>query len=328
MHEEHIHEHAHFSLVAEPIEHLLEPVLTGWGIPDGWAEALVHMLADFIDISILLLLVVGLVSYLQTFIPYDKMKEKLKGIRGIWGCLLALGLGVLSPFCSCTIIPVLFGFLAAGVPLTYCLIFLTASSCMNLTALSAVFTAFPLSFSAVYLSCALLISVGSGFLVSKMKLTDDMIKWDMLHVEHDHHHHSEKKLSRLSTALCAAGEVYKNVWPFMLIGVAVSALVSGFVSEELISSLLVNNPVALPVATLLGGALHSDVFSILPIAQMLLEHSYSVALCFLLATMLFSVAEWALLYRAFKPRLIARYCGVLLGFALVVGVLARLIVGM
>ena len=154
-----------------------------------------------------------------------------------------------------------------------------------------------------------------------------LVRLDRLQVSHAHHHHERAQLGRLRTALCSAGNVYKNVWLFMLLGVVCSTLVAAFVSQDLVRSLLVGNPLALPLATLVGGALHSDVFSILPIAQMLLEHSLPVALCFLLATMLFSIAEWALLSQAFRPKLIARYCGCLLLGALACGLLASVAAG-
>ncbi len=321
------HAHHHFSLTLEPLEHLLEPVLENAGLSEQWCHAIVHTLADFIDITILLLIVVAIVSYAQTFIPYEKMRERLKKLRGVWGCALALGLGVLSPFCSCTIIPILMGFLASGVSLPYCLLFLSSASALNLTALGAVFSGFPIHFFLCYLLCALIICVGGSFLAGSLGASR-LVHLDKLRVDHAHHHHHEEKpMGRLKTALCAAGNVYKNVWPFLLIGVLCSSLVSVFVSEALIQRLLVGNPFALPLSALVGGALHSDVFSILPIVQLLLQHSLPVALCFLLSTMLFSVAEWALLSQAFRPRLIARYCGTLLLGALVLSLLTGIFIG-
>ena len=324
---EHAHESAgHFSLVAEPLEALLAPLLEGAGLSEAWTHALVHALADFIDISLLVLLVVAVVSYVQTFIPYEKMRSRLAKLHGWLGCGLALGLGVLSPFCSCSIIPILLGFLAAGVPLPYCLVFLSSASALNLTALGAVFTGFPIRFALWYLLCALAVCLGGSLLAGSFGASS-LVRLDRLQVSHAHHHHERAQLGRLRTALCSAGNVYKNVWLFLLLGVVCSTLVAAFVSQDLVRSLLVGNPLALPLATLVGGALHSDVFSILPIAQMLLEHSLPVALCFLLATMLFSIAEWALLSQAFRPKLIARYCGCLLLGALACGLLASVAAG-
>ncbi len=318
--------HGHFSLTAWPLEALLEAPLERLGLSESLVHPILHALADFLDISILVLAVVAVISYIQTFIPYERMRERLSRLSGWRGVLPALGLGMLSPFCSCSIIPIMMGFLASGVPLPCCLVFLSSASALNLTALSAVFAGFPLPFALWYVGCALGVSLIASQLAGSFGAAS-LVHMDRLQVEHSHHHHEQKPMSRLRTALCSAGNVYRNVWLFMLAGVVCSSLLTAFASEETIRALLVGQPLALPLAALAGGVLHSDVFSILPIAQMLVGYSLPVGLCFLLATMLFSIAEWALLAQAFRPRLIARYCACLLLGALLCGLLAALCVG-
>ena len=112
------------------------------------------------------------------------------------------------------------------------------------------------------------------------------------------------------------------MWLFLLIGVLVSSAIAVFVPQQWIEAALSGNVLALPLATLIGGCLHSDVFSVLPIVQTAYAYSPAVALTFLLATMLFSIAEWALLSQAFRGKLIARYCALLLALALLSGVAA------
>ena len=99
---------------------IVKKLLNNIGLAEKLNHFIVHALMDFLEISLLLLIVVTLVTYLQTYIPFDKMRRKLQKLRGLPGMLLALVLGALSPFCSCTIIPILMGFLAAGVPLSCC----------------------------------------------------------------------------------------------------------------------------------------------------------------------------------------------------------------
>ncbi|MDR2514095.1 MAG: permease [Christensenellaceae bacterium] len=317
------HAHSHFSLLVGPVEALLEGPLLGRGLPAEGVEIGLHALADFLDISLLLLAAVGLVCFLQTFIPYDRMRERLLRIKGPLGLMLALGLGFFSPFCSCSVIPILMGFLAAGVPLRLCLVFLSSASALNLTALTAVFASFPLPFAVSYALSALLICLLGANIAAAGGEKD--LKTAALSAQHAHHHHEEKSVGRLWAALCGAGEIYGRVWPFMLLGVALSALITGLLPEERMNGLLIGNPFALPLAVLLGGALHSDVFSISPVVRALLGHSGAVGLGFLLAAMLFSVAEWALLSRIFKARLIAKYCGALLALSLCFAMVARLL---
>lgn len=325
MHDHAQHAHGHISIFEGLFEWLLHEPLEGLGLPHDWTEAIVHLLGEFFDISLLLLVVVFVVCYIQTFIPYEKMRATLSKIRGLPGCALALLLGVASPFCSCSVIPIIIGFLGAGVPLTYCLVYLSAASCLNVTAVSTIFASFPLPFALAYVLCGGLTCVAAAYLTASFG-AKKYVRIGKLHGEHEHHH-EEKPVGRLQTALCGAGDVYKSVWLYLLVGVSISAAVSLLASETLLQGLLTNNPFALPLATVIGGALHSDVFSIMPIVQMVFSYSFPVALSLLLGTMLFSVAEWALLSKVFKTRLIAKYCLILLGFAFASGLVATALVG-
>lgn len=318
------HMHHHIGLFGEWIEEPLEHLLEGLGLSESVTHFSTHALTEFWEIALLLLVVVAVISYLQTYIPYDRMKDKLKRLRGPAGYLLALALGMLSPFCSCSIIPIMMGFLVSGVPLSFCLAFLTSASCLNLTALSAVFASFDLPFAVLYTVCGLAICVINAALLGRTS-NEELIRMDRLRAEHHHHHDENTVGTRLNKALCSAWLTFCNVWLYLLIGVAISSAISAFVPEEWIEGLLSGHALALPLATIVGGCLHSDVFSILPVVQTIFAYSPAVALTFLLSTMLFSIAEWALLSQAFRTKLIARYCGLLLIMALLCGVLALFI---
>ena len=314
-------EHEHFSLFGGLLEEPVEGVLTSLGAPESVGHFAAHALSDFLEIAVLLFVVVTLVSYLQTYIPYEKMHSRLMRLHGAPGFALAIGLGMLSPFCSCSVIPILMGFLASGVPLPLCLAFLTSASCMNLTALTTLFAQMDLRFSILYLACCLAICALSSVLVGA-RGAEGLVRLDKLHAEHHHHHDENTARSRLVKALCSAWLTFRSVWPFLLLGVAASAAISAFVPQEWISRALTGNPLALPLAAILGGCLHSDVFSILPIVQTIYAYSPAVSLTFLLSVMLFSIAEWALLTQVFRAKLITRYCAALLFLALCSGILA------
>lgn len=318
------HEHQHLGALGGTIEEPLEQLLTHTGLSHEVTHFITHAAVDFLEIVLLLFIVVTVISYIQTHIPYGRMKEKLKSLRGLPGYLPAMGLGMLSPFCSCSIIPIMMGFLVSGVPLSCCLVFLTSASCLNLTALSAVWASFDTGFAAMYTVCAAVICVVNALILNRI-CGEDLIRMDKLRAEHHHHHEENTVATRLNKALCSAWLTFKNVWLFLLIGVVISSAVSAFVPHEWIEQALSGTALALPLATLIGGCLHSDVFSILPIVRTVHSFAPAVALTFLLSTMLFSIAEWALLSQAFRGKLIARYCAVLLGLALLCGLIASVI---
>ena len=319
------HTHHQFEIFAPLIEEPLEGFLESIGAGELLTHFLVHTLVDLLQIVFLLFVVVTIVSYIQTYIPYEKMKHRLEKLQGVPGVLLSFALGMLSPFCSCSIIPIMMGFLASGVPLSCCLIFLTSASCLNLTALSGIFAAFDLSFSIAYVICAVLITLLSTLILTRFLKSENLVHLEHLQAEHHHHHEEITVGNKLVKALCSAWLTFKEVWLFLLIGVAVSCAVTVFVPEAFIENLLSGNVFSLPLATIIGGCLHSDVFSILPIVLTLLAYSKPVALTFLLSSMLFSIAEWALLSQSFRVRLIARYCAVLLGLAFLCGLVTLLI---
>ncbi|MGI5885696.1 MAG: permease, partial [Candidatus Spyradocola sp.] len=291
-------EHEHFSLFGGLLEEPVEGALTQLGAPESLGHFAAHALSDFLEIVVLLFVVVTLVSFLQTYIPYERMRSRLSRLRGVPGFVLAIGLGMLSPFCSCSVIPLLIGFLVSGVPLTLCLAFLTSASCLNLTALTTLFSQMDLRFSVMYLVCCLLICVVSSLLVGA-RGAEGLVRLDKIRAEHSHHHDENTVGSRFTKALCSAWLTFRSVWPFLLLGVAASAAIAAFLPPEWISRALTGNALALPLATILGGCLHSDVFSILPIVQTIYAYSPAVSLAFLLSVMLFSIAEWALLSQVF-----------------------------
>ena len=287
MHDTHANAiHSHFSFFGEFLEEGLAHLLEHFGLSEAFSHFTAHTVSDFLNVALLLLIVVAAVGYLQTYVPYDSMRAKLKRLKGFGGFLLAIALGVLSPFCSCSVIPVLMGFLATGVPLSFCIAFLSSASALNITALSAILTTLPPWFAATYIVCAIAAAVISALTVSALGGERD-VRMDRLLAEHHHEHHESTQTGRLRKAICSAWLTFSRVWPYLLIGVALSAALTVFVPAELIENMLGTSAAALPIATLIGGALHADAFSILPITGTLLSFSAPVALTFLLSSMLF-----------------------------------------
>ena len=174
------HDHSWAEHLLEP----LEPMLPGGEKTVGF---LGHLLADAGQIYLMLLVVMFAVFLLQTYIDTDRMQRKLAGLKNIWGYLLAFGLGVISPFCSCSIVPVLMGLIAVGVPMSVCLCMLTTASLLNLTAVTALYSLEGVGFASVYLVCSLVIVALSSFLLSRCDLRDAARDYHLA----EHHHHRD-----------------------------------------------------------------------------------------------------------------------------------------
>ena len=144
----------------------MTPILPGG---EKTVDFLGHLFTDLLQIYLLLLVILFVVFWLQSFVDTGRMQRKLAGLKSVWGYLLAFALGLLSPFCSCGIIPVLMGLVAAGVPVAVCLCMYTTASLMNLTALTALYSIAGPAFTGVYLCCSLLIVAASSMIFSRLR---------------------------------------------------------------------------------------------------------------------------------------------------------------
>ena len=333
MHEFSGHEHDSF------FANWLEQTLEGLGMGHEGVHFITEFLMDSINIFLILFVVMSVVSFLQTYLNFDKMQRKLIGLNSVWGYGLALVLGTLSPFCSCTIVPVVIGLLNMGVPIGVCMCFLTSASLLNLTALIALFSATNLTFFLTYLGLAAVIVLASSLLMAmffkagdaKLYHVSEQDLEDRHHHEHHHHdHHGRQNPStlkgRIRCALHTTGEVFSSSWLFILIGVALSAAMAAFLPVEQATGFITDNSmVSILAACVVGLPIHSDIFTILPLIGIFRTLSVPVALAFVLATMSISIPEIVLLSRAFKAKFIAVYTGVLFVLSAALGGLMLLV---
>ncbi|MDY4191938.1 MAG: permease [Oscillospiraceae bacterium] len=324
-----MHHHHHF----EPFEELLE-VLLG-GLPEAGREFVVHFLLDTMNIFLLLIAVMMAVSFLQTYVPFEKLQKKLMGLKSFWGYLLALFMGTLSPFCSCTIIPVLIGLLRLGVPTGVCVCFLTSASLLNLGALVSLFTAVGGSFFWVYLGCALVMTLAGSMLFARLCPAQGLlVESDPHHCcgreGHHHHHHHEETPKNLRERLRGAWENTSDMlcraWVYILVGVGLSSAAVAFIPMEAMSGYFAaDHPGTLVLAVLFGAVIHSDVYSVLPVIRLVAPLSLPVSMGFTLGVMAISVPEAVLLLRVFRGRYVALYSGILTAFSLAFGLLLMVV---
>lgn len=324
-----MHHHHHIELLEQLLERLLG------ALPGAWREFTVHFLLDSAQVFLLLVAVMMLVSFLQTYIPFDKMQKRLAGLGGFWGYSLALLMGTLSPFCSCTVIPVLIGLLHLGVPVGVCICFLTSASLLNVGALVSLFTAMDGGFFWAYLTCAAAISLAGPFLFSLFRPERGVLVESDPHRccgkegHHHHHHHGETPRNmgeRLRGAWENTADMLCQSWLYILAGVGLSSAAVAFIPMEVLSRCFeAGRPGVLAIAVLSGAAIHSDVYSVLPVLKLVAPLSLPVSVGFTLGVMAISIPEAVLLLRVFRGKYVALYSGILTGLALVSGLLLTVI---
>ena len=313
------HDHGWFGELMERLFELLP-------LSEQWREFFSHLVVDTVNIFLLLLLVMTAVYFLSGYINMDKLHHKLEHLKSVPGFLLAIAVGVLSPFCSCSIMPVLLGLISVGVPVSVCLCFLTASSLLNLTALFSLFAVAGPQFSLFYIGMALVVIVASSLLFSFWKLDAGVKNF----VDEHHHHHQQQICShcfwhRLKCAFLSTLHVVKSCWFYILLGVTISSAVMAFFSMESITRTVNDNSfLSTTLVMLIGLPIHSDIFSIAPVLTLLLQISRPVALAFTLATMALSIPSVVILTRALKARTVAVYCGTIAALVFVAGWLGTL----
>ena len=307
------HNHNHESMLS----HLLEEALEHIGINSSLSEFFVHLISETLNIFVLLFVIMFIVSFIQTYINYGKLKDKLVKLNNIWAFFLAIGLGTLSPFCSCTIVPVLIGIVNLGVPTIIAISFFTSASLINITAITTMYAATGLNFTILYVIFSLIIILITSLCMSRFNMKDSAKTYSVGHCCHSIEENSIY-LHRIHVSLHNIMHVFKGAWLFIIIGVAISSATSVFIPLERIVE-LANNNFSILVGAIIGLPIHSDVFTILPIILMLKEISIGVTLSFTLATMSISLPTLILLSRAFKVKFILIYTLILFIISIILG---------
>lgn len=293
------------------VHHFLENL----GFGEQAVEFGTHVAADCMEVFVLLFVVMTGVYFLQSYINLEGLKQRLARLKNFWGYLLAAVLGMLSPFCSCSIVPVLLGLLSMGVPMSVCLCMMTASSLLNLTALTSLYTLMGPSFFGTYFVTALVIVAVSSVIFSRLSFVDATKEY---HLGHHHHHESKPTTAkRLLYAVQNAWGVFRSSWAYIVAGVVLSAAIIAFAPmEKLVQVINSHSILSATMAALIGLPIHSDVFSILPVLRLLYQVCPSVAVAFSISTMVISIPGMVLLSRVLKPKVILQYTGTLAALTL------------
>lgn len=295
-------------------------------------RAVAFLLFQLPHVFLLLLLVVFLMGVVRSFFSPERTRRLLMGRRTIIGNTLAAGLGVLTPFCSCSAVPLFIGFMTAGVPLGSTLTFLTAAPLVNEIALTLLWATFGPAIALLYLAIGLTIALLTGLLIGRLNMNRYVEEW-VQQMTAGEGQVEEARLSwndRLRAGLTAVGEIIGRVWPYVLAGIAAGAVLHVFVSQDAMVALLGGRQWwSVPLAVAVGVPIYASPAGIIPVVEVLLSKGVPLGtvLAFMMAVIGLSLPEFIILRRVLKPRLILLFAGVVALGILVVGFVFNLVMG-
>ncbi|MGN1276167.1 MAG: permease [Floccifex sp.] len=264
-------------------------------------------LYEVIKIKILLCVLIFVISYIQSYFPPERSKQILGKFRGITANIMAALLGTVTPFCSCSSIPLFIGFTSAGLPLGVTFSFLISSPMVDLGSLVLLMSIFGIKVAIVYVVLGLMIAIIGGIIIEKLQCEDQIEDFIRKAKTSNQNLETLTRKDRLSFSYRQMLETLKKVFPYILIGVGIGAIIHNWIPEQWIIKALGNdNPFGIWLATLCGIPMYADIFGCIPIAEALLAKGaqLGVVLSFMMAVTTLSLPSMILLKKAIKPKLL------------------------
>ncbi|MGM9575707.1 MAG: permease [Oscillospiraceae bacterium] len=283
---------------------------------------------DMVKIMVLLCVLIMLISYIQSYFPPERTKKILGRFHGIGANTAAALLGTVTPFCSCSSIPLFIGFTSAGLPLGVTFSFLISSPMVDLGSLVLLMSIFGWKVAAVYVVLGLMIAVLGGTLIEKLHLEDQVEEYIRNGRAVDQPQEELHFRERIRYAWEQMLSTAKKVAPYVLIGVGIGAIIHNWIPEDIIVDVLGdNNPFGVIIAALAGVPMYADIFGTIPIAEALLAKGalLGVVLSFMMGVTTLSLPSMIMLRKAVKPRLLCIFVAVCTVGIISVGYLFNLI---
>jgi len=289
------------------------------------ADAIEFFIYDTIKIFLLLSIIIFAVSIIRSYFPPEKTKKILSHKKEFIGNVLAALLGIVTPFCSCSAVPLFIGFVEAGVPLGVTFSFLISSPMVNEVAIVLLFGLFGWKVTAIYIGTGLLVAIFGGLIIGKLKLE----KWveEYVYTFHDGQEYEILKESfreRLQYAKNSTIDILKRIWLYIIIAIGIGGFIHGYVPEDfLVRYAGPGNPFAVPIAVLLGVPLYANAAGVIPIVYALMEKGLSMGtvLAFMMAVTALSLPEMIILRKVLKLPLLAVFVGIMTVTIIAVGYL-------
>lgn len=300
----------------------------GLDLSDKWAGSLQFFIYDVIKITILLCFLIFIISYIQSYFPPERSKKILGRFHGIWANMVAALLGTVTPFCSCSSIPLFIGFTSAGLPLGVTFSFLISSPMVDMGSLVILMSIFGWKIAVIYVILGLVIAVAGGTLIEKLNMEKYVESFIFSAGSVDL---ESPELTRKERCIYAKEQVlgtFKKVFPYILIGVGIGAVIHNWIPQEWVSQVLGDdNPFGVVLATLIGIPMYADIFGTIPIAEALLFKGALLGsvLSFMMAVTTLSLPSMIMLSKAIKPKLLAVFISICAIGIIVVGYFFNLI---
>jgi uncharacterized membrane protein YraQ (UPF0718 family) len=295
-----------------------------------FAEALRFFIYDTPKVLLLLTAIVFVVGIIRSYFSPEKTRKALEGKPLFLGNIMASSLGIVTPFCSCSAIPLFIGFMESGIPLGVTFSFLIAAPMINEVALVLLFGLFGWKTALLYASTGLLIAITAGWVIGKLKVERFVEPW-VYEIKAAELTIVERKTpfsERIQAGYAAVSDIVSKVWIYIVIGIAIGAGIHGYVPENFMASLMGKSAWwSVPLAVLIGVPLYSSATGMIPIIQALLEKGASLgtSLAFMMAVIGLSLPELIILKKVIKLPLILIFVGVVAFGIMVVGYLFNLI---
>ena len=301
--------------------------------PESRVGEAVHFFAyDTTKILLLLGGIIFIVTVLRSFITIERTRSLLGGRREGFGNVAAAGLGVVTPFCSCSAVPAFIGFVAAGVPLGVTLSFLIASPMVNEVAVILILGMFGLKVATLYVVFGLLVAIVAGYTLGRLHLErwvepfvfETKLRGELIEPSTD-----MPWEDRLALGWQEVKEIIGRIWPYLLVGIALGAAIHGWAPQDFFASVAgPGNPLAVPIAVLLGIPLYSNAAGVIPLVQALSDKGIPLGtvLAFMMAVVALSLPEMILLRRVLQPKLLATFVAVVGTGILAVGFLFNTVI--
>ncbi|NLV76940.1 MAG: permease [Tissierellia bacterium] len=268
---------------------------------------------DAIKIFILLSLVIFIISFIQSYFPPEKTKKIIGRFKGLKGNIFGALLGTVTPFCSCSSIPIFIGFISAGLPLGATFSFLISSPMIDLASLMLLMSFFGTRIAIVYVALGLIVAVIGGIFISKLKMEKyvESYVWDVENVDIEIEKMNHK--DRVEFAKEQVKDIVGRVWPYILVGVGIGAGIHNWVPQSIIERILgEGNPFSVLIATFIGIPIYADIFGTIPIAEALMAKGVGIGtvISFMMGVTTLSIPSLVMLSKVVKPRLLVTFVAI------------------
>lgn len=289
--------------------------LSGLGLDMGGrvGGSVQFFLYDVIKITVLLCCLIFVISYIQSYFPPERSKKILGRFHGIGANIISALLGTVTPFCSCSSIPLFIGFTSAGLPLGVTFSFLISSPMVDLGSLVLLMSIFGAKVAVIYVLVGLVIAVVGGTIIEKLHMEKYVESFILSAGSVDIESPTLTQKERVKYAKEQVVSTFKKVFPYILVGVGIGAVIHNWIPESWIAAVLgSNNPFGVILATVVGVPMYADIFGTIPVAEALLVKGAQLGtiLSFMMAVTTLSLPSLIMLRKAVKPKLLALFIGV------------------